>query len=464
MENLELADAGEFQAVPTKARSKKIFTYHKKNPKKMSKVKKRLLITLGVLAGAVLVFFGIKLLMAAHRIITRNSGEGAPALFGKLDPSQLKREGDGRINILLLGIGGAGHEGPNLSDTIIVASIDPRTKDVAMLSLPRDMYVPIPGRGYAKINAVHAYGEDKKDGGPPLAKSTVSKVLDVPIHYFFRIDFDGFKKAVDAVGGIDVDNPTPIYDPTYPNGRGGVSTFQLPAGRHHMNGELALKYVRCRSGTCGNDFGRAQRQQQVLVALKQKALEIGTISNPAKISQLIDAFGNHIKTDLQLSEIKKLALIAKDIDSSRIVQKVLDNILPDGLLVDSNIGGGYVLLPKGGNFNLIRAFVHKLFADNFILEENASLDVQNGTNKTALTKELADLLVSYNYNVIKTGPADKTNYQTTLLYDYTDGKKPYTINYLERRFNVKAKRMQRNEKDPDIRIIVGSDYRLPSVN
>src|SRR5207244_10638311 len=128
---------------------------------------------------------------------TKSTG-GAPALAkAVLDPTQLKGEGNGRVNILLLGVGGAGHDGPNLSDTIMVVSIDPKTKDVAMLSIPRDLYVKIPGHGYGKINAANVYG------GPTLAARTVANVIGVPIHYYAVIDFSGFKQAVDSVGGGD---------------------------------------------------------------------------------------------------------------------------------------------------------------------------------------------------------------------------------------------------------------------
>src|SRR6185369_16536807 len=162
------------------------------------------------------------------RSIIAKSNSIAPALAGVLDVTKLKGEGDGRVNILVLGIGGAGHEAPNLSDTMMVISFDPKTKDAAMLSIPRDLYVKIPatshtGVQYGKINAANVYG------GPELAARVVSNVIGVPIHYYVLIDFSGFRQAIDAVGGVDINVPTAIYDPDYPcdNERGGYCAFSI---------------------------------------------------------------------------------------------------------------------------------------------------------------------------------------------------------------------------------------------
>jgi polyisoprenyl-teichoic acid--peptidoglycan teichoic acid transferase len=442
-----------------------VFQYKKKKIKQPGSLKKRILLIGGLLMLGLILYFAAKLFLATSRIITRNNSGGAPALAGSLDPSKLKGEGDGRVNILILGIGGAGHAGGTLSDTILVASIDPRTKDVAMLSIPRDLYVPIPGYGSTKINAAHAYGENnKKGGGPELAKEVVQKVLDIPIHYYIRVDFTGFKQAMDAVGGVDVNVEKALYDPEYPcdNNRG-YCPFSLGAGPRHLDGATALKYVRCRHGVCGSDFGRAARQQEVLVALRNKIISAPTLLNPAKISSLIDAIGDHAKTDLSLSDIRKLADIAKEVDTTKIVQKVLDTT-PEGLLNSANIGGAYVEIPRAGigNFSEIQELVHSIFVDNFIKDENARLEIQNGTTRNGLATTVGNMLKSYQYNVVKMVTAENQNYVTTMLYDYSGGKKPYTIRYLENRFGVKAQRASAPAENPDsldIRVIVGADYK-----
>lgn len=442
-----------------------VFSYKQPNRKKWfsfpPKINgKKALKIAGGLIGLVALIFAIQLIVAGLKVITGNTSGGSP-LFGKFDVTKLKGEGDGRINILLLGIGGAGHQAPDLSDTVMVASIDPRTKDVAMLSIPRDLWVPIPGYGSAKINAAHAYGEMYKKkvagGGPALAKETVSKMLDLPIHYFVRIDFTGFQKAIDAVGGIDVVVDEAIYDPAYPcDGLRGYCPFSLKAGPQHLNGTVALKYARSRQST--SDFDRAARQQKVLVALRQKALDLQTLTNPAKISSLINSIGGHIKTDFQPNEIKKLASIVKDVDPAKLVSKVLDTS-EDGLLVaNSGDQRGYIELPRTGNFEEIRQFVHGIFIDGYIKEEAATIEIQNGTSRDSLATTVGKQLKGYNYNVIKTTTADQ-KFTETVLYDYSGGKKPVTIKYLEQRFGVKAQRVSEASPETDIKIILGANYK-----
>lgn len=423
-----------------------------------------------VLAGVGLVvvlgiFLGAKFLLATSRIITRNSTGGAPALAAaNVDPTKLNGEGDGRVNILLLGIGGAGHDGGNLSDTMMVISIDPKTKDVAMLSIPRDLYVPIPGYGTTKINAANAYGEANKypGGGPALAKATVSKVLDIPIHYYAMMDFEGFRKAVNQVGGIDVVNQYTLSDTGFPcdDDSGRVCPYYLAAGSYHLDGTQALRYVRCREGTCGTNFGREDRQRQALVALRQKALGLSTLSNPAKIASLIDIVGSHIRTDLQISEMARLATIMKDMDPAKIITKGLGDYT-----YSTMIGGASVVVPKTGvgNFTQIRDFVHSIFIDNYIKSENAAIEVQNGSSRTGLATTVGtSLRDTYKYNVVSMTTADNQNYPSTIIYDYSGGKKPYTLSYLETRFKVKARKATApTGETADIRIIIGADY-VPS--
>jgi LCP family protein required for cell wall assembly len=441
---------------------------------------RRIALGLAIFAVAVAAYFGGKVLLAANKIINRSNG-GAPALAGKVDPTRLRGEGDGRINILLLGIGGPGHDGPNLSDTMIVASIDPRTKDVAMLSIPRDLYVKIPDHGAAKINAANVYG------GPQLAEQVVSKILDLNIHYYVVVDFSAFRQGVESVGGVDVTVPTAITDPEYPcdNERGGYCPFKVAAGPQHMDGSVALRYARSRKTT--TDFDRAARQQLILVALRQKALQASTLTSPAAISGLIDTVGNHVKTDMQLPEMQKLAEITKDVNTAKIVNKVLDTT-PDGLLTqlaNDPRCGCYTEQPAAGPFvyTAIQELAHSIFADGYLKQENAAIEIQNGTLRSGLATSVAKMLKGYNYNVVNATTADNQHYPTTVIYDYSSGTRPYTLNYLERRFGVKATRAtppvasastppagQTTTQGatttppvtPDIRVILGADYRLPA--
>jgi LCP family protein required for cell wall assembly len=436
-------------------------------------------------------WFGYKAVQAAHRIIGA-AGSGAPALDGAIDLTKLKGEGDGRINILVMGVGGAGHDGPDLSDTMMVWSIDPKTKDVAMLSVPRDLYVKIPSSirnraQFGKINAANALG------GPDVAAKAVESVIGVPIHYFVVVDFSGFKQAIDAVGGVDINVKQALFDKTYPCETGNkYCPYVQPAGLIHMSGLQALRYSRCRHndpgiGNCGNDYGRAARQQEVITALRQKALSAGTLTNPIKLNGLINAIGGHVKTDLQLGELNKLAAMAKDINPAKVVNKVLDDA-PDSFLVGgTNIipAAGYIYVPKAGiavanyfDYSDIQDFIKNIFVDHYITDENARLEIQNGSGIIGLATRITQSLKSAHYNVMS--PVNAPNITTkTVIYDYTNGKKPYTINYLEERFGVKAVKTTlpptvssspvattagntsaslADVVVPEIRIILGSDY------
>lgn len=457
-----------------------VFEYRK--PKKRHWVRHALIVA-GIIVALTISWFGFKAVMAAHRIIGK-AGSGAPVLAKTVDMAKLKGEGDGRVNILFLGVGGPGHDGANLSDTIMVMSLDPKTKDVAMLSIPRDLYVKIPATGkyqtqYSKINAANSYG------GPDLAKKVIEGVIGVPIHYYIQADFSGFKQAVDAVGGVDVNVAKTLSDPKYPCDDGTkYANLYCPIlfkpGPQRMAGAQALKYSRSRETT--SDFDRAARQQQVLMALRQKSLEAATLTNPLKLTALLDAIGDHVKTDLQLEEIKKLASIAKDIDTTKITNKVLDTGKPDSLLIDGSgriAGAGSIELPKAGNFDYseIQDFVKNIFVDHYITDENTRIEVQNGSGITGLAGAVVTSLKSAHYNVLDATNADNL-YPHTVIYDYTNGKKPYTINYLERRFGVKSQKASLPAAtptatpsagnasaatvNPEIRIILGSDYKRAS--
>jgi anionic cell wall polymer biosynthesis LytR-Cps2A-Psr (LCP) family protein len=273
---------------------------------------------------------------------------------------------------------------------------------------------------------------------------------------------------VDAVGGVDVNNTEKLYDSAYPcdNNRA-YCPFSLPAGQYHMNGTLALKYARCRHGSCGNDFGRAARQQQLLAALRQKALTAATLTNPVKLSSMINTVGDHARTDLQLAELKKLGSIIKDVDMSKATTKVLSDA-PDGLLVEGGNqfpGAGSILLPKAGPFvyDDIQELAHSIFVDAYLKKEAATVEVRNATSRSGLGATVTKQLQAYSYNVIATTTAPQSS-PTSQIIDYTGGKKPYTVKYLQNRFKAAVQTAAAPPADgqthPDVVIIVGSDYKL----
>ncbi len=411
-----------------------------------------------LIVGGILAY---RVVAAIRNIIIQNLSGSAPALLGQIYPGKLKGEGDGRINILVLGIPGNGYLGPYLSDTNIVVSIDPRTKHVAMLSLPRDLYVEVPNFGYNKLNMAHSLGETNQieGGGPALSKQVISNILDLPIHYFVRVDFSGFKKIVDLLGGVEVEVKKDIVDWSFPDDQGGTVFFQLKAGTYNMDGELALKYARSRYTT--SDFDRASRQQQILVAIKNKALKMENLLNPNKISELTSILSKHVRTDLQIWEIERLIDFARQIDSGKVVSKVLDDS-SDGLLYGDYVGDMFVLKPRSGDFREVAAFAHQIFIDSYIRDENARIIIENGTLRGGIATELSKFLKDYGYNIVAVKMASRTNYSETLIYDYTGGKKPYTISYLQKRLNAKVQKAS-GVHDFDIKIILGSNYTKPTV-
>jgi LCP family protein required for cell wall assembly len=412
-----------------------------------------------VLSGAA---FAAKIYISLKKVVKDKTEISAEGLRGDLDLSSLKGEGDGRVNILLLGTGDAGHAGEGLTDTILVASIDPKTNDLVMLGIPRDLYVKVPGYGWDKINAANALAEQQKPGsGLEVVKKTVSDVIDQPIQYAARVDFSGFRLSVDKLGGINVYNPSDLSDPEYPCDKNENLScgFKLKTGLYKMDGTTALKFARCRKGTCGDDYGRARRQQSVVVGMRDQALQLGNILNPAKVTELVSIVGDHLKTDLSIEEMKRLVTIGKKINSNKIVNKVLENE-DDALVKNSNVGDASVVIPSNGvgNYKAIQSFVRSLFVDGYIKSEAASVEIKNGNAKPGEVYQLSVVLKSLGYNVIKTSSSQTGGDGKTTLTDYSNGAKTYTVRYLENRLKVGSRKAAKPEGAADIVITLGADY------
>ncbi|MCS6772929.1 MAG: LCP family protein [Anaerolineae bacterium] len=237
-------------------------------------------------------------------------------------------DGKERVNVLLLGIDQrAGDQEPAYrTDTMIVFTLDPVAMEGGMLSIPRDVWVPIPGFENNRINAANFIGDtrDYPGGGIALAKKTVEHFLGVPIHYVVRINFTVFETFIDRIGGITIEVPEDIYDPNYPTEDYRTELFQLSKGVHTLNGETALKYARTRH-SAGGDFDRARRQQQVILAVRER------LKNPQVLASLIAAapelllqLNTSIKTNMTLEEMERLAVLAREIDPERIKSEVID--------------------------------------------------------------------------------------------------------------------------------------------
>ena len=410
-----------------------------------------------------------------HQVFRGGAGTAA-ALRENVNPDLLKGEGTGRVNILLLGRGGGNHDGPDLTDSMMLVSIDPVNHTSTLLSLPRDLWVNVPNAGVMKLNAAWETGEFQYLGktapgstNPNAIKAgftsvdqTVEQVLGVNIDYNALVDFQAFQQAVDTVGGVNVNVPTPLVDPTMAWENGNNPTL-APAGSDNFDGKQALLYVRSRETS--SDFARADRQRAVLVALKNKIETLGTLSNPVKISGLMNSFGNNVQTDLSLGNADRLYSILKSISANHISSVDLDganNAAANQYVSDGNVNGQAVVLPKAGLFQYgdIQQFVRGQLKDPYIIKEHAKVLVLNGTQTPGLATNMATQLQSYGYDVIKTGNTPNNNWMRTTLVDL-NSKDKYTKHYLEERLGVTADTSLSDKtistNGADFVIIIGSD-------
>jgi LCP family protein required for cell wall assembly len=366
-------------------------------------------------------------------------------LIGSPD-RQLDGEKNDRINILLLGMGGEEHEGPYLTDTIIVASIRPSDHSVAMLSVPRDLLVPLPKHGWRKVNAANAFGELKNPGhGADETREVLQGIFGIDIPYYVRVDFAGFRKLIDDVGGVDIHVDRAFTDTTFPTNDYKVQVISFKEGWEHMDGQRALQYARSRHGNDGegSDFARAKRQQQVISALKDKLLADRTYRNPATIANLLATLRANVATNLQIGELLRLVRFAQGDEPLHILRKVIDNGT-DSPLTDTYVEGAYVLVPKGDDWSGMRAVARDVFA---LATEDATaatpppsapvtrptVDIRNGTDRNGLAKTVAGALTDGGFQVVRIANAASVNHARTLLYDLSGGKRNDILDKLRAR-------------------------------
>jgi LCP family protein required for cell wall assembly len=393
---------------------------------------------------------------------------GAPVLAnadpGSSDQPNMPDIARERTNILLLGIDKRAQElGASRTDTMIVATVDPESKTAGMFSIPRDLWVSIPGYSEGRINTAHFLGDrdEYPGGGPALAKTTVQYALGIPIHYYVRIDFEGFEKLVDAIGGITIDVKEAIHDEEYPDSNYGYMTVDIPAGLQHMDGATALQYARVRHG--GSDFLRAKRQQEVLKAIRDKVLRLDIPLT--RIPEMLRIAGDSVQTDLSLSEMYDLAKLGREIDVENIKTAVIDESMTSP---QTTPDGAMVLIPNRAR---IRDVVNELFGGpeptsvaqlsekDIVAQEAAKIEVQNGTLTPGLARSTAEYLESLGYTVASFSNADRSDYVSCVIIDYSG--KTNTVDFLAQRFNVLPDNVHRYagmESEVDIRLILGRDY------
>lgn len=384
----------------------------------------------------------------------------------------LQGEAEDRINILLLGMGGLGHPGPYLTDTIMVASVKPSEHKVTLISIPRDLSVPIPGYGWRKINNANHFGEMKDPGqGAEFAADVIEQIFEIPIHYYIRVDFSGFEKLIDELGGIKVYVDNSFVDTQFPTDNFGYQTVSYDQGWQKMDGQEALNFARSRHGTNGenSDFARSKRQQKVLQAVKDKALSFTTFLSYGKISALFDLYNENVSTNLKTWEIFKFVKMAKKFNEEDVSNIVLDNGTT-GPLYSTNINGAYLLLPKDMSFFQLQQIFKYAFEPEKQKKarEFVKIEIQNGTKIEGLAYRTSLDLKKNGYKVIKVGNAQDQNYEKTVIYDLTGGQKNEALEDLKNKLNANvAPETDPNlntSSDIDFLIILGQEPDNPSLS
>jgi LCP family protein required for cell wall assembly len=379
-------------------------------------------------------------------------------------------DGESRVNVLFLGVDSrdwVNDQGPPLADTIILATYDPQSQTVGMLSIPRDLWAELPGLGYYKINQSFQMGEatNYAGGGPGMAVDAVEKLLAIPIHFYVLVDFEAFVTLIDEIGGVKIDIPEEIViDPLGDN-----NVKVLKPGVQTLPGDLALAYARNRD-TAGGDFDRAERQQQVIMGVRNRVSNFGTL--PTLISKspiLYQELSERVQTNLNIKQIFELAWDIQQIPEERIRRYVIGS---DQVVPSFSYEGLYILLPIPDQLLLLRdevfsteapasaAAAAELSIDELVAGEAAAISIRNGTTSIGLAARTDYYLQSEGINAAEITNAGQLQDQTMII-DYAG--KPHTTQYLaELLSTVPGNIYHRFDPDSsyDIVVILGNDWAI----
>jgi LCP family protein required for cell wall assembly len=375
-------------------------------------------------------------------------------------------DGASRVTVLLMGLDFRDWEAGETprTDTMILLTVDPLSKTAGMLSIPRDMWVNIPGSGYGKINTAYFIGASQKlpGGGPGLAMETVQGFIGVPIQYYAQIDFYAFEQFIDSMGGLDMHIREPIkVDPLGPG-----NTVTLEPGVQTLTGAVALAYARQRY-TEGGDFDRSRRQQEVIMAIRDQVMNFNMLPTlVAKAPQLYADLQAGIHTNLNLQQVIQLAYLAQQIDPKNIKKGVIGTDMvafgksPDGLDIEKPLTDKIRILrdeifTTGGPLSPAA-----VAADSAELakQEAARIQVQNGSQTGGLAERTTVYFQNQGLTLLAPGNADRA-YTQTVLIDYSG--KPYTMRQLASLMKVDTNNVF-SRYDPnaqvDVVVILGDDW------
>lgn len=382
-----------------------------------------------------------------------------------------------RINILFVGFrGGDPIQGdcPFCTDTLILLTVDPITKTAGMLSIPRDMWVNIPGFGYSRINTAWTLGRGSKlpGGGPALTMKTVSHFIGVPVDYYVQVDFDTFVDVIDLIGGVDVYNDETIFLDPMSHGKDFPKVKLTCCGMRHLNGRVALAYARCRhieQGCKDGDVGRAKRQQKVIFGIREKVLSPENFPElMAQAPQLYNTFSAGIHTNMSMDDAIRLAALVRDIPRENIKNGVIDHSM---MAYGNVILGGQnasIMKPLPDKIRILR---EEIFTSSgpispmaeghpisLMLEDGARIRILNGTSTPQLDTRTGNYLAEKGMLVAEFGDTKKSSQTMIVLYS----PKLYTLQFLLDIFDITRSNQILIKPDPtqtvDIEIRLGSDW------
>lgn len=373
-------------------------------------------------------------------------------------------ESRGRINLLLMGLDRRPADGriPARTDTMIVLSVDPYGKTASMLSIPRDLYVPIQmvrvgsrcQADWDRINTAMVHGETcgYPGGGAAQARDTVQATFDLPIHYTVVVDFAGFQRIIDTMGGVEIVLDEPLFDPEFPTPDGGTMSVFLPASQQRLNGEKALWYARSRFQRA--DYGRMHHQQKLLLAMRDQAMRLNLIP---RLPELVRELGSTVTTDIPLEAALNLGRLLSAIPPDQIVGKAVEGDLVSSATTP---GGAAVLLLNKAKAS---ALVRGLFYDARLREEGASVALMDGSQRSGLASQAVAYLQAHGFEQITTESTNGTTRRDTVIIDHSG--KPYTAGLAAGLLGLPTDRIKVQRNGPaatDIEIILGTD--APELN
>ena len=451
---------------------KRIEKMKKKHPHKVRRVIKWISIILLIIIIAIGGFLAYKFFIAGGNIFQGN-------LFDLLQNQPLKEDSNGRSNFLILGTSedDPGHGGANLTDSMLVVSLDQKNKNIYMFSVPRDLYVDYNTAclsGYAgKINAYFACADEGTSSEAEqnrLSKTQklVGDIFGLDIQYGVHVNHTVIKETVDAVGGIDVNiqgsNGAPgILDRNF-DWRCNYTCYfvKYTNGVHHLDGEHALFLSMARGdvsptyGLGNSNFDREKNQQKILIALKNKAISTGTLTNVSAVTNLIDSFGKNLRTNIKTSEIQTLMRVTGEVKSNDVHTLSLFGTNGDSLVRTGSYGGASVVMPVAGiyDYSEIQTYIKKSLSKDPVIREAAPVAVYNGTDQNGLGQTKADSLTKSGFNVVSINNAPDGEYGKVDIYQLGTGNSK-TAEKLSKIYKVKiSKNNPPFEVSEDIKFVI----------